>query len=98
MNQPDDPNLCSLKGCMNPGTYLPLFSVACKGPKGRGKNAKRMTSTLPTPMCEAHIHLPTVRDYFKFIDWNALSVKFSEAKMPPPKRSTAQLKWVKAKG
>ncbi len=94
----EEAKLCSVKGCNNPGTWLPLFTVACKGPKGRGKNAKRMTSTLPTPMCDNHIRLPKARDYFKFIDWRRLHVRFNAEGLPAPKRSTSQLEWVKAEG
>lgn len=89
-------NKCSLKGCDNPGTWLPLFSVCCKGPKGRGPNATRLTSTLPTPMCDDHIHLPTMRDYRKYIDWHKLHLEFIALDLPGPKRSTSRLEWVKA--
>lgn len=91
-------NKCSVKGCDNPGTWMPLFSVTCKGPKGRGPNATRLTSTLPTPMCDEHIHLPKARDYLKFINWNRLHLEFHALGLPGPKRSTARLEWVKAEG
>lgn len=95
----DDPELCSVKGCDNPGTFLPLFSATCKGKKGRGKNATWLTvTTIPTPMCEDHIHLPRPQDYFSIIDWRDLHARFNALGLPMPKRSTAKLEWVKAKG
>ena len=87
---------CSLKGCDAPGEWLPQVTIYCKGPKGRGPNAKSVNTHPPTPMCGAHKHLPSAREYLKHVAWSAMIAKFNALGLPGPRRSSAKLTWERA--
>lgn len=89
-------NSCSLKGCDAPGDWMPQLTIFCKGPKGRGPEARGINTHPATPMCGAHRHLPSARDYLKHINWPTMIAKFNAVGLPGPRRSSAKLTWQNA--